>query len=286
MKTMKSMMSRAYAAAIVSLFAVGAAQADSIRAQSDDGKIYTLTINGNTVTETEFGSYPNVGPDVGNSPNGLAVVNGSVYRAEYGAANNTQNVYKGTSTSVFATPATSGQAIAAAAGLGDLYVFADSAGNIRSMDTTNTATQAIYGSVTSPSYYGDLVVKDATTLILSFSDSGNKNVRFGTFDLGLGTFTAYTFAQDAVKWAGLAFGESGQLYGVRMSGEGAGTTKVYKIDLAGTTVSYSAIGDFVSQQTYTDASIVPIPAAAWLFGSALVGAVGLGRRKTNRASNA
>jgi hypothetical protein len=284
------MMTKLFAATFASLFAVGAAQADSILAQSDDGKIFQLTISGSSVTETEVtpggSSYPNVGADVGNSPNGLALVNGTVYRAQYGDRTTTQNVYQGTSASVFATPTTSGSAIAAAAGLGNLYVFADSAGNIRSFDTISTTTQNNYGSVGSSAYYGDLVVKDATTLILSYSGLQNANPQFGTFDLTLGNFTSYTFATNSpvTKWAGLAFGQSGQLYGVRAAGET--NAKVYAINLSGTEVSYSAIGNFASNQAYTDAAPVPIPAAAWLFGSALIGAIGLGRRKRNNALKA
>ena len=40
-----------------------------------------------------------------------------------------------------------------------------------------------------------------------------------------------------------------------------------------------SIGDGVSYLLYTDAAVVPVPAAAWLFGSGLLGLVGVARRK-------
>lgn len=313
---MKTIATKIAAATLGWLFAIGAAQAgivDSILAQADSGKIYQLTIDhaNGTVAETEFGSFPDVGPKSPepNSPNGLAVVNGEIYRAafNYTEPGGTQQVFKGPNTSVFTTVDTERSAIAAAGGFGDRYYYADSIGNVRSVNTTDVSDQTDFGSVTSGSrtFYGDLVVQDAQTLILTYDEGAQTTPHFGA--LTRTGSKGYEFKDSSgdpitpLKWAGIAFGQSGTLYGVRAKNlnlsdadkinEGAGDTGVYKISFAHRleTVSYALIGTLDNSTVkYTDASPLPtpIPAAAWLFGSALLGAVGLGRRKVARASKA
>lgn len=54
----------------------------------------------------------------------------------------------------------------------------------------------------------------------------------------------------------------------------------YFENLSGGTVTVTALGDDWSHTTAYGPAVVPLPAAAWLFGSALLGLVGLARRKT------
>jgi len=42
--------------------------------------------------------------------------------------------------------------------------------------------------------------------------------------------------------------------------------------------------DNASQITFGSASVVPVPAAVWLFGSGLLGLLGIARRKAQEAS--
>lgn len=47
----------------------------------------------------------------------------------------------------------------------------------------------------------------------------------------------------------------------------------------GTTAAYGLGGIYADNFTYDPTSVIPIPAAAWLFGTALLGFIGLSRRK-------
>jgi hypothetical protein len=285
---MKTMTTKLSAATFVSLFAVGAAQADpvdSIYAQNTDGTVWRLDIGVASVTEIEVRSdLTAVGAAGVNSPNALANVNGRLYRASFDVPSGNQTIFN--EDVPVGEPTTSLQgagSIAAGGAFGSDYYFADGYGKIFKFDTTTgdatTSTQVgDLGNVTTE--YGDLVVKDATTLVLSVGDAGNVNKWLFTYDLTTNTKTQLTGVTQ--KFAGIAFGQSGTLYGIR---SGANDTGVYSIDLSGVG-SVAPIANYTSGNIYTDAAPVPIPAAAWLFGSALIGAIGLGRRKRNNALNA
>jgi hypothetical protein len=299
MKTMKTMMTRLSAVTFVSLFAVGAAQADSILAQADDGNVWRIDIAGGNVTgETMLSGFTDLPPvKEGNTPNGLANVNGSIFRSSFDTINSTftPKIYE--VNSEFATASegvATKSAIAGAGGFGSVYYYATGTGAIASLETSGGApgVQKLLGQLSDGvTQYGDLAVRSvdaqgAATLILSYdTSSGSKLV---SFDTGTQTTTSIAGFDGLTKFAGLAF-SNGTLYGVRAKNEGPGTTAIYAINLG--TGAYAALGDgagstYFSKNTYTDAANVPIPAAAWLFGSALIGAVGLGRRKRNSAAKA
>ncbi len=69
-------------------------------------------------------------------------------------------------------------------------------------------------------------------------------------------------------------------YGAAFHRLNIGTSEVIFIGGFGRTQTDSAVGHWVVIDNYQP-TVVPVPAAAWLFGSGLIGLIGIARRKVN-----
>ena len=105
-----------------------------------------------------------------------------------------------------------------------------------------------------------LLSLDITVGSESFTNSMDVNFGAGDITFSLGSFYSLDFnADDGVNGATADFDS---FFTSFASDNGGGSTK----DIAGTWISYSQV-------------VVPVPAAVWLFGSGLLGLVGVARRK-------
>jgi hypothetical protein len=75
--------------------------------------------------------------------------------------------------------------------------------------------------------------------------------------------------------AGVALGTATSLYGITDNG-GTGEVQSYVL---GTNLTLSANGTLTISSSGTTTPPVPLPAAVWLFGSGLLGLIGVGRRR-------
>jgi hypothetical protein len=99
---------------------------------------------------------------------------------------------------------------------------------------------------------------------------------FGTTTSSGGT-TLNSLYGSQINVAGVAPGSSVTLYGVTGNGTKVGTGFAYSLGNA----SFNLTGDILS---FTgNGSAVPLPAAAWLFGSGLLALAGIGRRRAASA---
>ena len=220
-------------------------------------------------------------------------MHGALWRAEFTTdGTDSREIYNGDTFAANATVGTGAAgAIAAGGSFGTDYFFADGAGGVQKYDTTGGVGFTDLGSLGTNvnTQYGDLVALDATTLVLSvrFVDNGTSTDQLVRYDTTNGNVDVYDNIDR--RFAGLAFGDQGSLFGIRSNTPSDSNNRgVYLIDLAANAGegSYDFIADYSESRTFTDAAAVPIPAAAWLFGSALIGAIGLGRRKSKRAAQA
>ena len=139
-------------------------------------------------------------------------------------------------------------------------------------------------------FTGDPTVGGGTDIFYDASVLSFQGFDFGTTTLSLDTDFNRTPDGLTNELEGLAFGNFGGL-----SGPGTiGTLTFQAIAVGDITLSMAvtdnllAGGDFTSATTFgpqvvsfgtADVSIVPVPAAVWLFGSGLIGLVGVARRK-------
>lgn len=157
---------------------------------------------------------------------------------------------------------------------GTLYAASNSSNSLYSVNTATGAATSL-GNIGYASG-GDLAFHNGSFYLAS---SNNQLVKIDLSNLA-NTTAVGSFGVSGVY--GLASGDNNVLYGV------AGTS-VYSVDtltgLASNPISYSGqgLGTAYGQSFFAEATPeVPVPAAAWLFGSGLIGMAGLSRkRKSN-----
>jgi len=149
-------------------------------------------------------------------------------------------------------------------------------GQIVAAATGNSWGLSIGNTFTASGQFDDSAI--STGIIDFTSATNNMNITFGN--------TVYTDDMDVFGGANMYFTASGIFDGIdylsilnpefRSTGFAGGPTDVYG------TVSQELelyVDGTWNVDSYVQTSAVPIPAAIWLFGSGLIGLVGIGRRK-------
>lgn len=128
-----------------------------------------------------------------------------------------------------------------------------------------------YSASVQSATFGTKTWTDADIVLLNFGDGIADSQLFLDAELGSGTPTLASFR---LQDDGFAF------YGVRACGLTCDILQGLQIrDFNGGGLD-NATNDYILADNYSiSVSAVPIPAALWLFGSALIGLVGFGKRK-------
>jgi hypothetical protein len=120
--------------------------------------------------------------------------------------------------------------------------------------------------------FGTKTWTDADIVLLDFDNGIDDSDLFLDAELGVGTPTLASFRVEDSD--GFAF------FGVRACGVSCDILQGLQIrDFDGAGLD-NALNDYVLADTYSiSVSAVPVPAAVWLFGTALIGLVGFGKRR-------
>jgi hypothetical protein len=165
-----------------------------------------------------------------------------------------------------------GGRVASGLALGGNYYFVTNEGDFKVIENAGSGSGGVRtiksGLISDGAEFGD-IVWDGRMVIASYGPGSTSAGVLATFDLDGENFSSSSTGQ--AKYAGLAF-SGGTLYGVR--GEGSGS-RLFSIDLG---IGLGIAGAFVSA-FITDLATVPLPAAAWLLLSGILGLVGLKRFK-------
>lgn len=279
------------AAAALAFGLVGAVQANTITAQGNDGNIYSLDVT--TGVATELVSLSKQGDSVF-SPNGLGFQDGVYFRSNFDSAGNKNFLYAGDN-NLGEIPA-SGSAIAAADVSGGTYYYVDGLGNFRSvsnifgvLDTSAPPIALTDGTSTT---LGDLAILGGMAYV-SYSQGGTHS--FVSVNLATNTVTSSTTTSQ--RYAGLAFTESGALYGFAAAPtDGSGASNgigIFQIGLDGSESQVATISGLPAGVLLTDAARsftpdteitpIPIPAGVWLLLGGL-GALAAVRRRRRTAA--
>jgi hypothetical protein len=126
--------------------------------------------------------------------------------------------------------------------------------------------------------------KDITKLVSKTADAYNATTQgvIGTPTSQSGT--SLTFYGTSIDQSGLALGSSSTLYAMTASNNPSAGTATLPFSLG--TITLSADGTTLSFTGNPGTAPVPLPAAVWLFGSGLLGLVGVGRRRIAKTESA
>jgi hypothetical protein len=285
----KSKLTGTLTAVALAAFATTAAQADSFLGLGNDGDVYLIDIGAQTSVKfldlTDFG--PDNDPDY--SPNALGYVTSSgltpvadnAFRTTFGV--NPADLWQGGSSIVNPLTVTEGSSVVAAGAVNranNTYYYLDRDGFLRSVDIASSNENGGSVDLYTRSSLGDLAILSGDTqAVVSYDPDGSTAPALAIYNLD-GTGAPTVLNSGNIMFAGLAFGASDTLYGL------TGLGGVYQLSLTGgapTELFSFNIDPLVTDFLYTDAArVVPIPAAAWLFGSALIGMAGIGSRRRSK----
>jgi hypothetical protein len=122
------------------------------------------------------------------------------------------------------------------------------------------------------SFNNDLAYVNGTGVSLKWSAGNGTTNIWGASLANGGSTNLYNQGPDQ---SGIALGQSVSLFGITGNG---GTGQLQTYDL-GDNLTLSANGTLTVSSGSTGTSPVPLPAAVWLFGSGLLGLLGVGRRR-------
>lgn len=239
-----------------------------------------LAINTTTGNTSVAGGGYGISPDGSDSPNALGydAANNRFYFTGGAANRNLYRAVPGTTTVTNLGSLGSSQVFSGTM-IGTDYYFWTENGELRRVASANSVTNPVSSSAVLTSGiipgsgdFGDIIANGNLLYASYGGDSNGNNARFSIIDLStssvVGTFTGSKRMQ-------LAFA-GGTLFGIQ-----TGTDQIFSVNTANgapTLVSTLTNGALF----ITDAATVPLPAAAWLFGSAFLGLCWLGRRAGTR----
>ena len=166
------------------------------------------------------------------------------------------------------------------AGFGGDISFSDSSsGSVLEGDNINIGALTIAGSSADGAYK----VKNG---VMSFN-TGTETLSIKGKVKGLGITTRQTLLSSTMDDFSYDYSNGNTLNFFSASGSSTLSTNLLSaIGLSGTgfdylayTIDVNSLGQVVDAGVVNTASVVPLPAAAWLFGSAILGLLGVARRK-------
>ena len=254
--------------------------------------IYSVQTTGGSIgTATLVKAYADV--DGQFAPNGFAYDGSTYYYTSFGVDPTTWYRNGAAVPGNLPGPASTGE-VAGADTYGGQYVYANSDGSMYTIPTgaanAGSAT-ALTTGLGGAAGFGDMAFDPATgRLYASYNTIGLIEIDTTT-GAPIGSAISKQGSDgggvDTGKYAGLGFDVmTGVLYGV--TGGSGVTSKLWELDITGT-IDAAMVGSVAlaggTAVVVTDAaSPVPIPGAVWLFGSGVLGLLGIGYTRRRRAA--